>query len=78
MLHVPFMMMAFYLFCTCVTMQIIFSFIYPVQHTIHSEKLYWTSLWEPLTAKGWNGIGNYKFLSVALLIVMAGLYYIFK
>ncbi len=76
--HIPFMMMAFYLFCICVVMQIIFSFIYPVQHTAQSEKLYWTSLWEPLRAKGWNGIGNYKFLSVALLVIMAVLYYIFK
>ena len=76
--HVPFMMMAFYLFCICMAMQITFSFIYPVQHTVHSEKLYWTSLWEPLKAKGWNGIGNYKFQSVALLVIMAVLYYIFK
>ncbi len=76
--HVPFMMMAFYLFCICVAMQIIFSFIYPVQHTARSEQLYWTSLCEPLRAKGWKGIGNYKFLSVALLVIMAVLYYIFK
>ncbi|HTE24024.1 sodium:solute symporter [Flavitalea sp.] len=76
--HIPFMMMAFYLFCLCVIMQIGFSFIYPDQHTEGSEKLYWTSFWEPLSAKGWKGIGNYKILSIALLSIMGVLYYIFK
>ena len=75
---VPFMMMAFYLFIICVIMQIIFSFIYPVQHTDLSKQLYWTSLLEPLRAKGWKGVGNYKFLSVVLLGIMIVLYYIFK
>ena len=75
---VPFMMMAFYLFAACVLMQGIFSYVYPVQHTEESKKLYWTSLWEPLRSKGWKGIGNYKFLSVALLVIMSVLYYIFK
>ncbi|HEX5023621.1 MAG TPA: sodium/solute symporter, partial [Agriterribacter sp.] len=75
---IPFMMMAFYLFCTCLLMQVIFSFVYPAQYTKENEKLSWRSLWEPLQAKGWNGIGNYKFLSVALLCIMGILYFIFE
>jgi len=75
---IPFMMMAFYLFCICVLIQVIFSYIYPVKHTAQSETLYWTSIWEPLKSKGWRGIGNYKFLSVLLLAIMGVLYVYFK
>jgi len=75
---VPFMMMAFYLFCACVLMQVLFSYIYPVQHTDHSKKLYWRSVWEPLQAKGWSGIANYKVLSAVLFVIVAVLYIFFK
>jgi len=76
--HIPFMMMAFYLFCICLVMQISLSFIFPELQTLQSEKLYWTSIWEPLRTKGWKGVGNYKFLSITLLTVIAILYYIFR
>ena len=75
---IPFMMMAFYLFCTCVLMQVIFSYVYPVQHTDQSERLYWKSIWEPLKANGWSGFGNYKFLSGLLLAIMGVLYWYFR
>jgi solute:Na+ symporter, SSS family len=73
----PFMMMAFYLFCTCVIIQVVLSAVYPVQHTAESSKLYWKSPLDPLRAKGWTGIGNYKMLSVLLLAVVAVLYAFF-
>ena len=76
--HIPFMMMAFYLFCTCVVIQVAFSYIYPVQHTAVSATLYWKSPWEPLQGNAWKGIGNYKVLSALLLVVTGVLYYIFK
>lgn len=75
---IPFMMMAFYLFCSCVALQLILSYIFPVQHTESSAVLFWKSPLEPLSSKGWSGIGNYKFLSVVLLLVMTVLYWIFK
>jgi SSS family solute:Na+ symporter len=75
---IPFMMMAFYLFCSCVALQVILSYVFPVQHTESSAVLFWKSPLEPLSAKGWSGIGNYKFLSVVLLLVMTVLYWIFK
>ncbi|HEY4324818.1 MAG TPA: sodium:solute symporter [Mucilaginibacter sp.] len=75
---VPFMMMAFYLFCICVFMQVVFSYIYPVKHTAESAALYWKSLWEPLSRPAWKGIGNYKFLSVSLAIIMVALFWIFR
>jgi SSS family solute:Na+ symporter len=76
--QIPFMMMAFYLFCTCVVIQVAFSYIYPVQHTAVSATLYWKSPWEPLQGNAWKGIGNYKVLSALLLIVTGVLYYIFR
>jgi len=76
--HIPFMMMAFYLFCTCVLMQVVFSYIYPVQHTAESDELYWKTPLEPLSSKGWPGIGNYKLLSGLLLLIMAVLYWVFR
>jgi SSS family solute:Na+ symporter len=75
---IPFMMMAFYLFCSCVALQVILSYVFPVEHTATSGVLYWKSPLEPLSAKGWSGIGNYKFLSLLLLLVMTVLYWIFK
>ena len=76
--QIPFMMMAFYLFCASVAMQVALSFMYPVVHTRESAELYWKSPWEPIKAKGWPGIGNYKFLSATLILVISVLYYIFK
>jgi solute:Na+ symporter, SSS family len=72
--RVPFMVMAFYLFCICTGMQVVFSFLYPVQHTPQSNKLYWKTPWEPLQGKGWN----YKILSVVLLLVMGVLFWCFR
>ena len=76
--HIPFMMMAFYLFVACFLMQVGFSYIYPVQHTAESEKLYWKSIGEPLESKGWSGLGNYKTLSVILLLLMGVLFWVFR
>ncbi|HTN07418.1 sodium:solute symporter [Agriterribacter sp.] len=75
---VPFMMMAFYLFAVCVLMQVTLSYIFPVKHTEQSSKLYWKSFWEPLQSKGWSGIGNYKILSIILLLILTTLYSIFR
>lgn len=76
--QVPFMMMAFYLFCVCVIMQVVLSYVFPVQHTQESKNLFWKKLSEPFTMKGWSGPGNYKLLTVLLLMVMTVLYYMFK
>lgn len=75
--QIPFMMMAFYLFCCCLMMQVLLSFRYPVQHTKESSVLFWKSPWEPLQSKGWKGLGNYKLLSALLLACMVVLYIFF-
>jgi SSS family solute:Na+ symporter len=76
--HIPFMIMAFYLFCVCVCIQVITSKIYPVQHTAESEILYWKSPFESLKSPGWAGLGNYKFLSLALIVIMSVLFWVFR
>jgi SSS family solute:Na+ symporter len=76
--QIPFMMMAFYLLVICVVIQVSLSYYYPVEHTADSSKLYWKSPWEPLADKGWKGIGNYKVLSVILLLLMTILYIVFR
>jgi SSS family solute:Na+ symporter len=73
----PFMMMAFYLLCTCILMQVILSYIFPVVHTAESEKLYWKNPLDPLRSVGWKGIANYKFHAALLLCIMVVLYIIF-
>ncbi|GGB12681.1 sodium:solute symporter [Puia dinghuensis] len=74
--RIPFMMMAFYLFCICLLMQVVFSYAYPGVST--GTRLYWNSLKEPLQSKGWKGIGNYKVLSLVLLLLMIILFYAFR
>ncbi len=76
--HIPFMMMAFYLFCVCVFIQIGLSYMFPVKHTAESQKLYWRSPLDPLRIKGSTGFGNYKTISLLLLVLLAFLFYTFR
>ncbi|MBT8044437.1 MAG: sodium:solute symporter, partial [Verrucomicrobiae bacterium] len=73
-----FMMMAFYLFVFCVVVQIIVTLATGQKVPESSAKLCWDSPLAPLRQPGWKGIGNYKFLSVALLGIMTVLYFIFR
>lgn len=75
--HISFMMMAFYLFIACVIIQVSLSYFFPVHHTEESNTLYWKSPLEPLQDNGWKGIGNYKILSLILLVVMIILFSVF-
>jgi solute:Na+ symporter, SSS family len=74
---IPFMLIAFYLFCLCVLLQVCLSFVFPASSVKSGEQLYWNSIWEPLQSKGWSGLGNYKVLSLLLFITMCVLYYQF-
>ena len=81
--HIPFMMMAFYLFVFCMVLQITCSYLYPVRQadwpaTPTAPPLYWRSPLDPLRTPGWKGIGNYRFLSACLLLVMGLLFWLFK
>lgn len=76
--HTPFMLMAFYLFCICVLLQVSFSYLFRVQHTAESAQLYWKSPWEPLRNMDSKGTANYKVISVLLLLTIGVLYYVFS
>ncbi|MBX2921542.1 MAG: sodium:solute symporter [Chitinophagaceae bacterium] len=73
----PFMMMAFYLLCACLLIQVILSFVFPMAHTAESKGLFWKHPLDPLRARGWKGIANYKLQAVLLLCVMIILYVFF-
>jgi SSS family solute:Na+ symporter len=75
---VPFMMSGFYLFIACSMIMVLVSLIKGHNHTEKSEKLVWKHPLESLKSKGWRGIGNYKFLSVLLFVVMVLLYIKFR
>ena len=73
-----FMMMAFYLFVFCVVIQVTLTLISKQPVPESSAQLCWDSPLDPIRQPGWNGIGNYKFLSGLLLVIMVVLYYIFR
>lgn len=66
-----------YLTIVCSIVMIACSYIRPHRPTNESKRLTWESPLEPFKAKGWKGIGNYKFLSVMLLAIMILIYIIF-
>ena len=76
--NIPFMMSGFYLFLACCVIMVVVSLIKGHQHTEQSSKLVWKHPLESLKSKGWRGIGNYKFLSALLFVVMILLYIKFK
>jgi SSS family solute:Na+ symporter len=76
--QIPFMLMAFYLFCVCLLLQGVLSFVYPVHHTVESRTLYWKSWKEPLQGSTWKGLGNYKVLSLILVLIMIFLFWKFR
>jgi SSS family solute:Na+ symporter len=75
---IPFMMMAFYLLVYCVIIQVALTLLSGTPVPSDSRALCWNSPLEPLRASGWPGLGNYKFLCLALFGIMAVLYWIFR
>ncbi len=73
-----FMMMAFYLFCFCVILQVSLTLISGQKVPESSAKLCWNSPLDPIREPGWKGLGNYKFLSLLLIVIMSVLYYLFR
>jgi SSS family solute:Na+ symporter len=73
-----FMMMAFWLFAFCSMLLVVSSLLLPKRSGEDPENLHFTSLSDCLSFKGWPGIGNYKFLSLLVIAIMAVLYYVFR
>ena len=55
---------------------VVCSLIFPHQHTEESEKLVWKTPWEALRGESGGWLMNYRVWVVALLVAMAGLYYV--
>ena len=68
--HDSFMMTSVYLFLLCSAVLVVFSRIYPQELTEESEKLVWSHPLAVLREPAWRGLGNYKFLSVALMVLV--------
>ena len=74
----PFMLMAFYLLCFCVVLQVSLTLVRGKEAGEDVEKLYWENPMDALKSPGWPGLGNYKVLAVIVFIAMATLYYLFR
>jgi SSS family solute:Na+ symporter len=76
--NVNFMMASFYLAVLCGVIMVLVSVMFPQPLTEKQAGLVWANPWATLREPGWKGIGNYKFLAVALIVTMSVLYYIFR
>ena len=74
---ISFMMTSVYLFLICSAVLVALSFLAPQLHTKESESLVWSDPMAVFRQPGWPGIGNYKFLSGLLLLVVVLVYVIF-
>ncbi len=74
----PAMLAGFYLCMICIIIHIVVSIYRPHEHSADSISLVWDKPMDCLKDKGWPGLGNYKFLSALLFIVMVVLYTIFR
>jgi SSS family solute:Na+ symporter len=74
----PFMMMAFYMFCVCVAMQVSLSYLLPKLPDEDPQRLYWADPLDALRSAGWPGLGDYRVLAGLVVMVMVGLYVVFR
>jgi ribosomal protein L14 len=66
---------AFILFVLESIVLVILSCVFPHQHTAESEALVWKSPLEALRSQNaWRGLGDFRVLTVVLIVVMVGLY----
>jgi SSS family solute:Na+ symporter len=76
--NTPFMMMAVYLFISCVALQVALTAVFPKEPGTDPEKLYWSSPFDALRAPGWSGLADYRVLSGLLIATFIGLYWVFR
>ncbi len=74
----PFMMMAFYLFCACVVIQVALSAAMPKLPTEDPQRLYWEHPLDALKSAGWPGLGDYRLIAALVVAGMVGLYAVFR
>ena len=74
----PFMLMAFYLLCYCIVLQVALTLVRPKLAGEDPQKLFWVNPLDALKSPGWPGLANYKVLAGVIFIVMTMLYIIFR
>ena len=73
-----FMVISFILAMVCAVIMGVCSGMFPEPLTPEKKALVWDSIWEPLQDRGWPGLGNYKILSAALILIMVTLFWLFS
>jgi len=74
-----FMLIAFLLFVACVVIMVATTFLFPEPLKADARILVWEDWREPLRGEaGGRGLGNYRVLTVVVLVVFAALYVIFR
>jgi len=69
------LLQAFLLFVLESIALVILSFVFPQQHTAESESLVWKSPLEALRGENtWRGLGDFRLVAAALVVVMVGFY----
>jgi len=74
----PFMLMAFYLLCFCIVLQVSLTFVRGKEPGEDPQSLYWEHIGDALKSPGWPGLANYKVLAAAVFVAMSTLYYFFR
>lgn len=74
----PFMLMAFYMLCACLFIQITLTLLLPKLPGEDREKLYWEHPLDALKSAGWPGLGDYRVLAGLVFLIMVGLYIVFR
>lgn len=69
-----YMIMGVFHFLACVAIMAISSYIFPHVHTEESKSLTWDHPLQALQGPASKGFGNYKFLSFALIVIVALIY----
>ncbi len=71
------MISGFVLFLIGSATLVVFSYVFPHEHTEESAALVWKTPWESLQGDSWPGLGDFRLLAAVLLVVMLFLYWAF-
>lgn len=74
----PFMLMAFFLLCFCLVLQVTLTLLRPKLASEDPKRLYWNHPLDALKSPGWPGLANYKVLAAMVFVAMGVLYYFFR
>jgi SSS family solute:Na+ symporter len=73
-----FMLTAFLLLCACMVIMLAATFIMPGKLKVEAQSLVWENWTEPLRVQCGRGLSDYRVVSVAVLVIFATLYIIFR